>query len=149
MRIASITLVLAALWPAANAQTVTGQISGTVVDPGGGIVPNASVQLINDATRQTREFTADGSGNFLFPDLVPGAYDIRISQPGFKTYAQNGIVVGAQEKLALHELRLEVGGRRPGSRQSRFAGMGYSNAHRQWRAARPGPANVGRDRQPG
>jgi hypothetical protein len=109
MRIASITLVLAALWPAANAQTVTGQISGTVVDPGGGIVPNASVQLINDATRQTREFTADGNGNFLFPDLVPGTYDIRISQPGFKTYAQNGIVVGAQEKLALHELRLEVG----------------------------------------
>src|SRR4051812_39174967 len=100
--------LLLALVPAATAQTVTGQISGTVVDPGGAVVAGAPVNVINEVSRQTREFQTDTNGNFLFPDLVPGTYVVRIAQTGFKTYAQNGTVLGAQEKLALHELRLEV-----------------------------------------
>src|SRR5258708_1870648 len=102
-------LLLLALLPAANAQTITGQSSGTVVDQGGAVVVGAPVSVVNEVSRQSREFLTDSSGNFLFPDLVPGAYAIRIAQTGFRTYAQNGIVLGAQEKLALHELRLEVG----------------------------------------
>src|SRR5438874_3765167 len=101
--------LLLALLPAANAQAVTGQISGTVVDQGGAVIAGAPVSVINGVSKQTREFQTDSNGNFLFPDLVPGTYDIRITQAGFKAYSPNGIVLGAQEKLALHELRLEVG----------------------------------------
>ena len=100
---------LLALLPVSTAQTVTGQISGTVVDPGGAVVVGADVNLINDVTKQARVFRTDSNGNFLFPDLVPGTYNVRIMHAGFKAYAQNGIVLSAQEKLALHELRLEVG----------------------------------------
>ena len=95
--------------PVVSAQTVTGQVSGTVVDQGGGVVAGATVQLSNDVTNQPREYKTDGSGNFLFPNLVPGTYNVRIAQSGFKQYTQSGIVVGAQDKIALHELRLEVG----------------------------------------
>lgn len=100
---------LLALLPVSSAQTVTGQISGTVVDPGDAVIVGADVNLINDVTKQARVYRTDPSGNFLFPELVPGTYNVRIMHPGFKAYAQNGIVLSAQEKLALHELRLEVG----------------------------------------
>ena len=105
----ALTFILLALVPASHTQTVTGQISGTVVDPGGAVVVGAGVSLTNDVTKQTREYRSDANGNFLFPDLVPGTYNVRVMQSGFKAYAQSGIVLSAQEKLALHELRLEVG----------------------------------------
>src|SRR5437899_11369462 len=70
MRTLQITIsamLLLALAPWANGQTVTGQISGTVVDQAGAVVVGATVSVINDISKQAREFTADASGNFLFP----------------------------------------------------------------------------------
>ena len=100
--------LLAAL-PAVNAQSVTGQISGTVTDPAGAVVAGASVRLTHDLSQQSKTFVTDANGSFIFTDLVPGVYSVRVTQPGFKVYAQNGITVAAQERVALHELRLEVG----------------------------------------
>lgn len=91
------------------AQTITGQISGTVADPSGGIVAGAKVTLHYNLTGQDRGFTADSSGVFTFPDLVPGDYTLTITAPGFETYTQKDIVVGASEKVAMHEIRLSVG----------------------------------------
>ncbi len=92
-----------------NAQTVTGSITGTVVDAGGALVVDADVQLTNQVTKQVRDFHTAGNGTFIFPDLVPGTYDLRVTHPGFKTYLQNGIVVGTLEKVDLHTLTLDVG----------------------------------------
>ena len=105
----SLLFPLLALLPAANAQTVTGSLTGTVVDPGGALVVAANVQLTNEVTKQVRTFTTSGNGTFIFPDLFPGDYDLKITQAGFKTYVQNGITVGTLEKVDLHNLRLEVG----------------------------------------
>ena len=107
--LAAIVFTLLALTPVANAQTVTGSITGTVVDQGNAIVVGATVRLTNVITKQQREFVTTGNGSFTFPDLVPADYDLRIMQPGFKTYAQNAITVGTLEKVDLHSLRLEVG----------------------------------------
>jgi hypothetical protein len=95
--------------PTANAQTVTGSITGTVVDPGDAVVVGAQVHLTNQTTKQVREFLTTGNGTFTFPDLVPGDYGLRVTQPGFKTYVQNGITVGTLEKVDVHNVRLEVG----------------------------------------
>lgn len=92
-----------------NAQTVTGSITGTVVDAAGALVVDADVQLTNQVTKQAREFHTQGNGTFIFPDLVPGTYDLRVTHPGFKTYLQNSIVVGTLEKVDLHTLTLDVG----------------------------------------
>ncbi|MDE3196579.1 MAG: carboxypeptidase regulatory-like domain-containing protein, partial [Acidobacteriota bacterium] len=105
----SLLFPLLALLPAANAQTVTGSITGTVVDSGGALVVGANVQLTNEISKQLREFTTSGNGTFRFPDLFPGTYDLKIAQPGFKTFVQNGITLGTLEKVDLHELKLEVG----------------------------------------
>src|SRR5215471_6598149 len=93
----------------AMAQSVTGQISGTVADPANATVGGAAVRLTNDLTRQVRSVVTDADGIFLFVDLVPGQYSIRISREGFKVYAQTAISVSANEKVALHDIRLVVG----------------------------------------
>src|ERR1700689_3258295 len=98
-----------AMTPTASAQTVTGSITGTVVDPGDAVVVGAQVHLTNQTTKQVREFLTAGNGTFTFTDLVPGDYGLRVTQPGFKTYVQNGITVGTLEKGDVHNVRLEVG----------------------------------------
>ncbi len=94
---------------AAYGQSQTGQISGVVNDPSGAVVGGAKVQVIQDLTKNTREFTTEANGAFVFPDLIPGNYTVRIQQPGFKTYEQPGINVSSNEKVDLHQITLAVG----------------------------------------
>jgi hypothetical protein len=105
----SLLFPLLALTPMANAQTVTGSITGTVVDASGALVAGATVQLTNEISKQVREFQTASNGTFVFPDLFPANYDIRVTHPGFKGFVQNGIILGTLEKVDLHTLRLEVG----------------------------------------
>src|SRR5207237_8924853 len=90
-------------------QSVTGQISGTVVDPAGAIVPGATVQLTHDLSQQTRKFVTESNGSFIFTSLVPGSYSLHVTQAGFKGYDQKSITVAAQERVDLHEIHLAVG----------------------------------------
>ena len=101
--------LLLAMLPAANAQSVTGQISGTVVDASGAAVVSAAVTLTNDLSKQERTFATSGSGAFIFTGLVPGDYSIKVAGAGFKNYEQRAIRVAAQERVDLHEIALAVG----------------------------------------
>ena len=94
---------------AAYAQSITGQVSGSVTDPTGGSVVNASVQLTHDDSRQSRVFTTSEAGTFIFTGLVPGAYSLRIGAAGFKTYEQKSFSVGTAERVDMHEITLSVG----------------------------------------
>ena len=93
-----------------HAQGLTGQISGTVVDSGGGVMPGATVTLKNAGTNAVRDTVTGADGTFVFPDLLAGTYDISVGIEGFKTYEQKGIVLGATERVALRAISLEVGG---------------------------------------
>src|SRR5438094_382287 len=105
----SALFVLSAAFPALYGQSITGQISGTVVDPAGAAVAGAAVQLTHDLSQQVRSFPTDSGGSFMFTNLVPGDYTVHIAVTGFKTYDQRGIQVAAQERVDLHELKLAVG----------------------------------------
>jgi hypothetical protein len=100
---------LLALMPIANAQSVTGQLTGTVVDSGGALVVGATVELTNETTHQVRTFSTSSNGSFIFPDLIPADYDLRIVHSGFKAYVQKGITIGTLEKVDVHTIRLDVG----------------------------------------
>ena len=91
------------------AQGLTGQISGTLTDPNGGVVPNAKITVKNDETAQMREVTSDSDGNFFAPQLLPGTYSLVVSASGFKKFEQKGIVVTANERVAVRKITLEVG----------------------------------------
>jgi hypothetical protein len=103
-------LVLGGAWSQLIAQGLTGQISGTVADSGGGVLPGATVTIRNTGTNATREAITGADGTFVFPDLLAGTYDLSVSVQGFKTYEQKGIVLGATERLGLRQITLEVGG---------------------------------------
>lgn len=102
-------LIFLGLALAANAQTVTGSIRGTVVDSGDAVLVGATVSLTSQITRQALEFSTDSNGAFVFPNLVPGEYDLRITHAGFKTFVQNGINIAANERVDVHTLKLSVG----------------------------------------
>jgi hypothetical protein len=100
---------LLAILPAANAQTVTGSLTGTVADASNAVIAGATIQLTNQVSKQERTFKTATNGTFTFPDLVPGDYSLRVTHPGFKTYIQNGITVGTLEKVDVHTIHLDVG----------------------------------------
>src|SRR5918995_797933 len=107
--LAAVMLLSGALSTSALAQGLTGQISGTVIDAGGGVMPGATVSIKNAGTNQVRESVTGADGAFTFPDLLAGSYDITVAVQGFKTYEQKGIVLGATERVALRQITLEVG----------------------------------------
>ena len=105
----SLACIVLAMLPAAYAQTMTGQITGRLVDPGGAVITSAKVQLENDLTKQVREFTTDSNGTFTFTNVTPGTYNVRVAQTGFKAYEQKGLILGSLEKIALPEITLQIG----------------------------------------
>jgi len=106
---ATLVLLVGMYAGSAAAQTYNGQITGTVTDPSGAVIVGAKVTLTYPLTGQQRVVQTQSSGDFIFPDLVPGTYDITIEQAGFQTYTQKGIAVAATEKVALHTIQLAVG----------------------------------------
>ncbi len=106
--VAGVAVLLAAAL-AGKAQTVTGSILGTVVDPAGLAVVNAAVRLQFPATGLTREGMTDARGDFAFRSLQPGVYEISILAPGFKQFTKREIALTASETLSLGTISLEVG----------------------------------------
>jgi len=105
----ALLVLLMAMLPTASGQSMTGQISGTVLDPQSAVVPGATVTLTNELTGQTREMVSGSQGEFLFTQLLSGTYAIRVNASGFKAYGQKGITLSANEKVALSGVQLEIG----------------------------------------
>src|SRR5437667_2202312 len=109
LRLLCVLFVAQILCIPALAQTITGSISGTVTDPAGGIIPGASVTVVNEQNKETRSSTTDGEGRFSFAALQPGIYTIKIEEKGFQTLQRIHTVLSANEDLALGEVALTAG----------------------------------------
>src|SRR6266849_2343266 len=93
----------------ASGQSITGTISGTVMDSSGGVIPSAAVTLTSDKCNQARSVTTNGEGRFNFAALQPGTYSIKVEQQGFQTLEQKSVILSANENLALGDLKLQPG----------------------------------------
>ncbi|HEV2664450.1 MAG TPA: carboxypeptidase regulatory-like domain-containing protein, partial [Blastocatellia bacterium] len=93
----------------AMAQSVTGTISGTVVDASGRVIAGAKVTLIDERTGSARVGASNEEGDFIFPALQPGVFTIKIEHSGFRSYQRTNNVLSANEVLALGKLTMEVG----------------------------------------
>ena len=79
----AVALILPAAAMRATAESATGNISGTVHDPSGAVIPDAGVVLVNSRT-QTRIATRTGEdGSFNFPAVPAGRYRLDFAKPGF------------------------------------------------------------------
>ena len=100
-------LVLAALvLPAFGQELGTTVLNGEVADPQGAVVRGAAVTVQQTATGVQRTTSTSATGLFVFNDLVPGDYSVKVQATGFADYtASLRLVVGQQAKL---KVRLTV-----------------------------------------
>ena len=96
-----------ALAGTAAAQSFTGGLRGAVRDANG-VVPGARVELVNEATNQTRDAVTNEVGEYSFAAVPPGAYTVKASLTGFRTYENRAVRIGAQQFITL-DVPLELG----------------------------------------
>jgi len=108
-RLVEVLSILALLAVGLSAQTVSGSLQGTVVDPANAIVPNAPVTLLETSTGVSRQATTDGTGLFRFLNLSPGTYSVTVKAAGFKQFTSNNITVAANETRDIARLELQLG----------------------------------------
>jgi hypothetical protein len=107
-----VTVMLAVLACAgpAGAQTLTGQLSGTVTDSSGGVLPGATATLVNDLSNDSRTTVTNESGNFVFAAVPPGTYKVSVELAGFQKSEVTGIILRLGESRNITQIQLGVGG---------------------------------------
>lgn len=88
-------------------QDPTGVIEGRVADPSGSVVPGAVVRVVNTATAFAVDQTTTDRGDFRFPLLPVGSYELTVMADGFARVIQRPIGVGVGD-IARVEVRLQV-----------------------------------------
>ena len=92
----------------AHAQSNEGALAGTILDPSGNVVAGAAVAAVNSATGQSFRTIATPTGNYHFPVLAVGTYNITATAPGFKTAQRTGVAVQIQSTTSL-DIQLTLG----------------------------------------
>jgi hypothetical protein len=92
--VSGVVLSLLVQAASAQAQGLTGSLAGTVKDETGGVLPGALVTLRSLALiGGTATVTANDQGQFRFPSLAPGQYEVQVDLASFATYREAGIWV--------------------------------------------------------
>lgn len=110
-QIALLGTLIAALFTVAGtglAQTATGQITGTIRDSSGAVLPSAKVVLTNQGTGATRATITSASGDYSFTLLSVGTYGISAEQQGFSKAVRSDIHLNVDQVERL-DLTLSVG----------------------------------------
>lgn len=102
-----LTLVTSLISASAQVRT-TGQISGTVVDPSGAVLAAAKVTARDTTTGLTQTVTSNASGQYVFPNLLPGSYQVTATAPGFATAIYNDVVIESGRTKDI-EIKMKVG----------------------------------------
>jgi carboxypeptidase family protein len=100
-RLIVVVLIAFSLAVTVNAQTFRGTINGTVTDPSGGSVPNATVKATEIATGLDHTTTTTGDGAFAFQDIPLGQYKITVTATGFPAYTVDKVEVSAGQIYTL------------------------------------------------
>src|SRR5687767_6654736 len=86
----------------------TAQINGTVRDQSGAVLPGVEVTVTQTDTGVQRTTVSNETGSYVLPNLPIGPYRLEAALPGFRTYAQTGIVLQVSADPTINPV-LEVG----------------------------------------
>ena len=95
--VAVLLVLLLAVAGGINAQSASGQITGSVRDVSGAVVPNAKVSLANQDTGLSRTTRTGETGTYTFPLLPVGVYSVTAEQQGFSTAKNSDIRVNVDQ----------------------------------------------------
>ncbi len=101
-------LSLLFLWPLAQAQETTAGLQGTVKDPSGAVIGNATVEVSGTSLIGTRKTQTDSAGSYRISALPSGIFSLSVTAPGFRTYRHENIELTVGRLPSL-DIRLEVG----------------------------------------
>ncbi len=80
---------------ASYGQAIYGSLNGTVTDPTGAAVPNATVTVTDISKGTSVTVTSNSSGAYTVEHLIPDSYSIKITAPGFTTFSTEGVNIAA------------------------------------------------------
>src|SRR5439155_13084815 len=86
----------------------TAQISGSARDQSGAVLPGVEIKATQTDTGITRETITNETGSYALPNLPIGPYRLEAALPGFRSYAQTGIVLQVNSSPVINVV-LEVG----------------------------------------
>ncbi len=90
------------------AQRSAAAINGTVRDPSGGVVPQATITLTNTATNVKQTGITDNAGDYVIPDIRPGTYVLRVQKEGFESVVQPAFTLQVNQSTTFN-FTLRVG----------------------------------------
>ena len=102
-----VTLFVLALSSSTYAQRTTGDISGTVTDSTGGVLPGVTITAVCTETNFTRTAVTDGTGGFRVSELPICVYRVTSDLQGFKSTSREAPV--APNGVTKVDFKLEVG----------------------------------------
>src|SRR6266567_1423861 len=82
-------------------QTIGASLQGTVSDPSGAVVANATVEIVNLETGASHSLLTDEAGRWREPVLMPGEYQVKASAPGFQTLMRTGIHLSVGQEAVI------------------------------------------------
>src|SRR3989442_3627588 len=86
----------------------TAQISGTVKDQSGAVLPGVEVMATQTDTGIARSAVTNETGSYVLPNLAIGPYRLEAALPGFRTFSQTGIVLQVNSNPVVNPV-LQVG----------------------------------------
>lgn len=86
----------------------TATLLGTVTDPSGSVLPNVTVTIRNNATGVTKTASTNDVGQYAFPGVQIGNYDLKAEAKSFKTHEAKGVVLNATDRVRM-DFQMAVG----------------------------------------
>jgi hypothetical protein len=84
-------------------------VVGTVTDPSGAAVANATITITQIETGQVYHLTSNSDGQYVAPDLPIGHYNVKVEAAGFKVAEQKGVVLQVGDRIRL-DYQMAMGG---------------------------------------
>jgi len=89
-------------------QSTGGRLLGRVADPSGAVIAGAKVTLTNDATGVSRETQTNESGDYVFVEVQPAVYSLKLEQSGFNSTVRKGVTLEINQVITLN-MTMQVG----------------------------------------
>ena len=113
--LAAILTTFTAFSPRLHAQE-NAVLTGTVTDPSGAVIPNATAVLNDTATGQERQSISNAAGIYVFANLAHGTYNVTATAQGFQKYSKTGVVLNVAQT---RQDNVTLGGWKSGTNSNR------------------------------
>jgi hypothetical protein len=100
-------LLLVSSFALAQGVGASGDIKGTVTDPSGAVLANATVVATDEGKGIKHTAISDSNGEYQLRGLAPSTYDVSTQLSGFQTFMQKGVVVNVGQTSTL-DFRMKV-----------------------------------------